>query len=179
MPNFLRGYTPGPMIYVIDAYNVIHAVCDFERKLDHSLKAARDYLEQSCRHFRAQRGDIEKIFLIFDGSSAVAPPVMRRAEGIEPVYTESGEDADDRLIEVLMQAKDPGNMTVVSNDNYVTNHARALGANVMTARDFYVLIAQAGTRRGLSKAAAGPGDKVPAGVAQAITAEYRKHLKLE
>ncbi len=48
------------MVYVLDGYNVIHAVPGLERKLGSSLRAARDALVALCLEIRRSRGDVEK-----------------------------------------------------------------------------------------------------------------------
>ena len=56
---------------IVDGYNVIHAVPALARRLDQSLEAAREALLEACRAYRARRGDIARLYVVFDGDEAV------------------------------------------------------------------------------------------------------------
>jgi len=163
------------MILIIDAYNVIHAVPVFESKLDRSLHASREYLTSVCRTYQAERGDVEKIILVFDGSTEVAWARNQRVAGIEAVYTETGEDADDRIIEILRVRRPNEPVVVVSNDNYVCNNSRALGAKVISSADFYASVTRKNKPLEKRRHSQSTG-KAASKHANAITAEYKKHL---
>ena len=163
------------MIILIDAYNVIHALPSFEKSLDKSLRAARDYLIAFCRSYQASRGDVKKIILVFDGSSEVSFPSDVRQQGIQLVYTESGEDADERILEIIRSLGQEGRVTVVSNDNYVWNNARALGAKAISAGEFFKGALPKKKSPG-KQPASGPMEKIPSNAADRITAEYKRIL---
>ena len=164
------------MILVLDGYNVVHALRDFEKHLDQSLKAARDRLILACRDLAGKRGDIEKILIVFDGSSEYSFYPPEQFPGVEIIYTETGEDADDRII-VLLESLRQRTVKVVSNDNYVSNHARAYGADALSAKEFYAFARKIrGGKPEKETSARGdlPGDK-----AREITEEYKRYLGLE
>ncbi len=166
------------MVFVVDGYNVIHAVPELERKLDQSLRSARDALVALCRTIQSLRGDVQKVVIVFDGSSAFRDLPQENFPGVEILFTESGEDADDRILDVLRE-KSPGqNFCIVSNDNYVSNHARAFGAERMTAVRFQALAAP--RKKTLQRpGAAETGEELPGSIARKLTEDYKRYLGLE
>ena len=49
---------------------------------------------------------------------------------------ETGEDADDRIVQILEKLAGERNKCVVSDDNFVRNHARAYQANPISLAPF-------------------------------------------
>ena len=167
------------MIIIVDAYNVIHAIREFEKRLSRGLQASREYLTSVCRTYQAERGDIEKIILVFDGSSQVCSTNYQRVACIESIYTETGEDADDRIIQLLQERRVNEPIVVVSNDNYVSNHSRALGAKVISANEFYADLTRKRKSGENGRCSQKRSSKVATKHANAITAEYKRHLGID
>ncbi|MCM8776134.1 MAG: NYN domain-containing protein [Candidatus Omnitrophica bacterium] len=167
------------MVILIDAYNVIHAIRCLEETLDKGLRASREHLIRLCQAYQAQRGDVEKIILVFDGSTEVCPSSEpAKIRGVEVVYTETGEDADERIVEMLQSRRFKIPVVVVSNDHYVSNHSRALGARVISAAEFYAAFMRKRRSRDGSPYAES-SKKVSDALAREITAEYKRHLKID
>ncbi|HTL47801.1 MAG TPA: NYN domain-containing protein [Verrucomicrobiae bacterium] len=123
------------MIFILDAYNVIHKT-RFSDFLDKNLRSAREALAEACSLFACARGDIAQIVLVFDGKSEFdGLPQMKRPK-IRTVFSETGQDADDKIVEVLERMPDRALAWVVSDDNFVRNHARAYKANVVSVEAF-------------------------------------------
>lgn len=164
--------------FVLDAYNLIHAIPSLNAEMARSLRHARDALIRSCLAMGNRRGDVSRVILVFDGDSAFRDLPSENYPGLRTVYTESGEDADEWIIRYLHAARDRSRITVVSNDNYVTNHARGSGAGVMDAARFQnMLVSRPGKRRGRSR---GPdAAEVPAAVLKDVTESYRRHLGID
>lgn len=57
------------MIYILDAYNVIHKIPSLQAALDKDLRQARDALMELCARWASSRGDISKVILVFDGKT--------------------------------------------------------------------------------------------------------------
>ena len=166
------------MIFVLDGYNVLHAIPVFEKELENSLRSARDLLVRVCAELRQRRRDIEEIVIVFDGSSDFYFPGESGPPGVRTIYTESREDADDRILEVLESLGRSKDVTVVSNDNYVANNARAFGVKIVSAVEFYSLVEKKkDSAHGKGPAAA--NSKLPPHLASGITAEYKKFLGIE
>ena len=159
---------------VLDGYNVIHAVPELARQLDRSLESARAALISLCGAYRARRGDVERLQVVFDGSDADVGGPRENQHGITVLFTRQGEEADERILSLLRAEGSHGRFIVVSNDTEVTNNARALGAQVLSADQFYGQTQPAGSKRPKQL----PIEKAPLSTldAQRITEEYRKHL---
>ena len=159
---------------IIDGYNVIYAVPALRQALDRSLEAARQALIAYCRAFQAGRLDLH-LTIVFDGTEGSAVGVLPPVGGISVLYTDRSEEADERIL-ALLRSQPWSRVTVVSNDIYITNNARAHGARVIPADHFFpparTSRPPAGRRREPSGKAA-----LPARAAAAITEEYRSYLQ--
>ena len=166
------------MIFVLDGYNVLHAIPAFEKELRTNLRGAREFLIRVCAELRSRRRDIEEIVIVFDGSSNVSFPGEPRPAGVRVIYTKSREDADDRILEILKSFAPSKAVTVVSNDNYVANNVRASAVKMATAAEFYALVEK--KKDPVRGKGTGPADsKLPSHLASRITAEYKKFLGIE
>lgn len=155
---------------------MIHAVPELSRHLDRGLQSAREALVRLCEAYRARRGDIGQIYVVFDGRDDEYSGSSEQPRGrVTLCFTRAPEEADQRILR-LIEAKQPGRCIVVSNDNEVFNNARAYGARVISAQEFSqparpVKASRARPRHDPEK----PTLSVPD--AQRITDEYRKHLE--
>jgi len=121
---------------VIDGYNVIHAIPDIEGLLEESLEAARIGLIRMVTEFKNSRKDVQRIFIVFDGKSEGPDQEVAVSEGITAIYTPTGKEADNKILEIIKDSDQPQSITVISNDNFLYNNARSLGARIKTVRDF-------------------------------------------
>ena len=162
---------------ILDGYNVIHAVPELARHLDRSLQSAREALVRRCETYRARRGDIGRLYVVFDGRDAQAFGSPEQSDGSVTVcFTQKPQEADERMLRLIESQSTGSRCVVVSNDNEVFNNARAFGAGVMSVEAFYQQARPADTRRPHPRA--GPGKAtLPARDAQQITDAYRKHLE--
>ena len=159
---------------ILDGYNVAHAVPEVARHLDGSLQAAREALVRLCQEYRTRRGDIGNIYVVFDGRDAETFGAREQHHGsVTVVFSQKPEEADARILRVIEAQR--GRCVVVSNDNEVSNNARAFGASVISAQAFYVQARPSNARR--SPPSVNPAKAaLPAGAARKITEEYLKHL---
>jgi predicted RNA-binding protein with PIN domain len=164
--------------YILDAYNLIHKVAPLERLLDQSLEAARDELIRLCFGFKRKRSDVKKIIIVFDGRSEFAGLPQESLSGLQIIFTNTSEDADDRIIQVLEGIDRSAHVYVVSDDNYVHNQARAHRATPLKAADFFnELIARTQGKAKLPASSETFQEKsISPKEARALTDEYRKHL---
>ncbi|MBI3320779.1 MAG: NYN domain-containing protein [Candidatus Omnitrophica bacterium] len=162
---------------ILDGYNVAHAVPELARQMDQSLQAAREALVRLCEAYRARRGDIGKLYVVFEGrdDSGFGPRAQPRG-GVTVLFTQEGEEADRRILKLIESERGRGHCLVVSNDNEVANNARAFGARVISAQEFY---RQARPVSGSRPHPAAGSDKATPSArdAQQITEDYRKHLE--
>ena len=162
---------------ILDGYNVIHAVPELARHLDHSLQSAREALVRLCREYRARRGETGQCYVVFDGRDADAPGASERQQGrVTVCFTQKPEEADARILRVIEAQDGRSRCVVVSNDNEVFNNARAFGARVVSVQAFYAQARPASMRRPHPRASSGKAI-LSTRDAQQITEAYRKHLE--
>jgi len=159
--------------YILDAYNVIFSIKELERHTELSLESARDALFHFCDAFLEARKDTRKIHIVFDGKSEYAHLTNDSYGRINVLYTATGESADDAIIGILGEMKSLKNCYVVSNDNYVRNHARVYGVHRMSVAEFETL------RYAKNRPFAVSAEmELSQSDAIRITEEYKKHLNL-
>lgn len=160
---------------ILDGYNVIHAIPELTKRLDQSLESARQGLIDFCVAFKAKRGDVGQLYIVFDGDDAYAgQPSMDRG-GVTVMFSRRGEEADERILKLIRHDGGQSRFLIVSDDTYIFNNARAHGARVISVRDFYAQRRAADPRQDRVEL---PGKTpLPSGEAQRITDEYRKHLE--
>lgn len=161
---------------VLDGYNVIHAVPQLAQQLDRSLEAAREALVSLCREYRAARGDIEQLYVIFDGDEAYAGGPHADSGGVTVLFTPRQEEADERILSLIRADGGRSRFVIVSNDTYIFNNARVHGARVIPVQQFYGQVRPARRTRSKDPSIV---DKTPLSTrdAQQITEEYRKRLE--
>ena len=163
---------------ILDGYNVIHAIPSFNRELQKSLEAARNALIQACKNHRLVRKDIARVYIVFDGRDKFWDMPPGDDCGISVLFTSSGQNADDRILELIEEKGKDGSFVVISNDTYVFNHSRALGAKVISAGEFENELRKAGSSKSKN-----PGKSKDAGLPEhqtrRITEEYKRHLGIE
>lgn len=163
---------------ILDGYNVTHAVPELARQLDRSLQAAREALVRLCQAYRARRGDIGRVYVVFDGRDEPAAGASAPQGGVTVVFARKPEEADQRILRVIEAQDARSRCVVVSNDNEVCNNARAFGARILSAEAFYAKAQPAAAPR-RSQPPTGSGNKPTLSTrdAQRITEDYRKHLE--
>ena len=161
---------------ILDGYNVIHAVPALAQELDRSLEAARAALMSLCAAYRARRGDVKQLYVVFDGNDAEARGPQEDRGGVTVLFTQRPEEADERILSLIRAEGRRGRFVVVSNDNQIANNARALGAQVVSAAQFNGQAKLARTTRSAPHTVV---EKMPLSTrdAQRITEEYRKSLE--
>ncbi len=163
------------MIFILDAYNVIHKIKTLDAALDRGLRAGRDALIRFCSEVIERRGNISKIILVFDGKtefhgiSDILPPK------IETIFSDTGEDADERIITVLGELEKTFDKCVVSDDNFVRNTARSHRAKGMSVAEFeaFCRVKNATAQKPFSER-----PSLDAAAADEITEEYKRKLGL-
>ena len=160
---------------VLDAYNVIHAVPRLEKLLTGKLENARAALIQACVEYRKVQRNIQQVLIVFDGRKDRGPwdsEVSSDFPGIKVLFSDPGQTADDKIIELLEDFKSTQKCVVVSNDNYVANNARAFGVRVVSVQTFDAAVREKQSRGTVSQAGIADAS------ARKITEEYRKLLGL-
>lgn len=125
---------------IIDGYNVINKIRVFEAKKDASLQSAREAFLNTLKEFSNRKNLFDKIVVVFDGSSEDIGITRYTYGGIEVLFTIKGRDADKVIIEILKKAGSDSKLVICSDDNYVRNHARVFGAEIMSVRELEHII---------------------------------------
>ena len=89
-------------IIIIDGYNVVHRIPRWAEQLDASLERGREALLIYCRRWMQTRGDVWLFVVVFDGDSEVTAAHSSAGPGVRVLYTQTGETADDRILELTV-----------------------------------------------------------------------------
>jgi len=120
------------MHYVIDGYNVAHAL--FGRTARRaSPEEMRETLLRYLRRFSARGRELTVVFdRQTEAPSGAATPGLRAA-GVRVRFAAS---ADEAIVALVREARDPSRIRVVSRDREVIGRARQLGATSARVLDF-------------------------------------------
>jgi len=73
------------------------------------------------------------ISIVFDGRDGIINSSQSLC-GIKCIYTKTKQEADDKIISIVRNSQNKKDITVISDDNYVTNNCKAHGATVRPAQ---------------------------------------------
>jgi predicted RNA-binding protein with PIN domain len=130
---------PGKAVIIIDGYNAIHRAPLLKKQLDKSLEAARDTLTALCAEWRASRGDVLSIQLVFDGQSRLPDIPSLPRQGVQVSFSRKPQSADEHILALLRNIADAAACVVVSDDREIIRHAVRLGAQPMGVMDFLAM----------------------------------------
>lgn len=164
-------------VVIVDAYNVMHKVPAWRGRMERSLADGRLALVQYCAAWMAQRRDVWKFFLVFDGDSEATGSGESAGPGVQTVFTSRHETADERILLVVRECGPGFRYTVVSADGYVQAGAKRLGAATMLPATFASALRRA---RPAGDEVPGDADKdLPAHVRNSINAELLREWGLD
>jgi predicted RNA-binding protein with PIN domain len=123
-------------IIIVDGYNVAHKTPSIEARMKVSLEDARIMLINHCVQWLSDRKDVSQFIVVFDGDSSVIGDRAQSRIGVRVIYTDTGETADARIIELADKNGKSSDCVIVSDDQEVARGARACGCSVMSVRDF-------------------------------------------
>jgi predicted RNA-binding protein with PIN domain len=118
------------MHYYIDGYNVLFRAWGTGGHLEKQRKAL---IESLCTkidylHLNAT--------IVFDAHLYLGEGSFSRHLGVRVVYTRTGQDADEYILEALERSSTPRRETVVTSDNRLAWRARCLGAETESVDAF-------------------------------------------
>ncbi len=165
-------------IMILDGYNILHRVPRWSQMLERSLEQAREQVLGYCRRWMATRGDVWLFCVVFDGDSGSGGGLRSAGAGIRVFFSRSGQTADDRLLTIIDEFGPHFHYTVVSDDHYVRDKARVLGADIASSVTFANRIDRVERARGarhLRRLGSGnDGQKVDPATASQITDDLRR-----
>ncbi len=141
---------------IVDGYNIIHAIPEIENELNKDLVSARKALEAALRKYQVSEKSICRIYVVYDGKGEFGHDIEDMGL-IKNIYTSRGVSADAEIVNMLKSANGLNKTAVLSRDNFVINHARAMGANVLSVNSFFKKIT--GKKRFLRSAELSEGEK--------------------
>jgi len=118
---------------LLDGYNVIHKIPQLRDHLTQSLEDARKALANFMMTWARTHNHKGSIIIVFDGRDGIINSNQSLC-GIKCIYTKTKQDADDKIISIVRNSQNKKDITVISDDNYVTNNCKAHGAIVMSAQ---------------------------------------------
>ena len=125
---------------IIDGYNAIHKIRELDAKKDESLEAARLHFINMLLDFMSRKNMFDKVYIVFD-SKEQALGVRRHEYGqIEALYTTSDKDADGVIVDLLRKASPKDKVSVSSDDNFVRNHAKVYGSDILSIKELENII---------------------------------------
>ena len=146
------------MRIIVDACNFIYS----HRRLSGMLDSRpfenirRALCAEFARYRRTGRLRRSEIVLVFDGSGGDAwAPGFLSSHGVRAVFSDSGQTADERIIEILDGSRRPTECLVVTSDRSLAAIARGRGARTVRSDEFI-------RRMGVAlRKASGSGDDEP------------------
>ncbi|MDZ7372658.1 MAG: NYN domain-containing protein [candidate division KSB1 bacterium] len=120
--------------WLVDGYNLLHALADLRSEMERDMAAAINRLLALLDDFaHLQRA---KVTVVFDGSPPPSQGIVRPSSFLNVCFVGSGMKADPRIRTLIAGIGDRANLTVVSADREIANYARVCGARVETPAQF-------------------------------------------
>ena len=125
---------------IIDGYNAISKIKEFDAKKDVSLEASRLSFIKALVDFGQRNGLFDKVVIVFDGKSESLELSREIYGDIEVLFSNKDRDADKVIVDILKISSEKNKITVASDDNFIKNHARAFGCGIMSVKGLEDLI---------------------------------------
>jgi predicted RNA-binding protein with PIN domain len=124
-----------PQKIIIDGYNVIHADTRLSRLAGTDLNLARDELLGRLKKYLKSKS--LHVTVVFDGRGGLTDTDAVLPEKLQVLYSAGGHTADNLILEVLRESRNPREFIVVSSDQAdIGREAGAMGAQVITSAGF-------------------------------------------
>lgn len=122
-------------IVLVDGYNVLLNCPQFTSLLDAEFNLARNRLIRTIADFGDYHG--HRVIVVFDAQRQnLGKPARQKQEGIEIIYSQRGQTADDYIIEWIQRYKGEKHIEVITSDRALSNTVQRLGASVQTTFEF-------------------------------------------
>ncbi len=125
------------MYYLIDGYNLIFSLKPTKESLRSLREKMIHFLQKECLR-RKMSGT-----LVFDGAHRRDEESgLNYASPLVIAYAPKGQSADEYIVEILKTAKNPKQMTVVTNDKGLSRHAQSCNAKSLKNDEFLSRLAK-------------------------------------
>jgi predicted RNA-binding protein with PIN domain len=121
---------------IIDGNNALHAIPELKREMGRDRNQARDSLLRLLEPLQSFEGCMMTV--VFDGRGG--PQSVSKHRGIEEftiVFSSSAQGADGVIERMLMAAKQPERIVVITNDGLIRNCAYAHQATAMRVEEAF------------------------------------------
>ncbi|MFH1995848.1 MAG: NYN domain-containing protein [Candidatus Omnitrophota bacterium] len=127
-------------LLIIDGYNVIRRNRIFEGFIKKSLQDSREHLIRITASFKERKALFDEAVIVFDGQGN-SDTMKRHGSygGVTLVFSSAARSADDTIRAIIQERCGDCSITVVSDDNYVANSARAQCSERLSTGGFMAL----------------------------------------
>ena len=123
--------TEEPAVWLVDGFNVLHAVVLGGRDRSGFWRAAER--RRLIDRVRGLESGASEVWVVFDGPRPVEEAEPDPDDRVRVVFAPS---ADDWLLGQVRSAREPGAIAVVTRDRKLAGRSRHRGARVVEPRDF-------------------------------------------
>ena len=123
--------------FILDGYNIIHAIPSLKKTLAHDAASARELLVHSVAQLTHQRKF--RCTIVFDG---VAPLDSAKQSAHAPVHVlySSPLNADAKIKHMIEQSKNRSLLVIVTSDREILNFARVYSCQSHSSKHFANLL---------------------------------------
>lgn len=123
------------MHYLVDAYNLLFRTLKKRGPLEKSRQLLIEELNDAIKRVNLN------VTLVFDGSQEhLRQPTRGHFDAIEVVYTSKGQSADEYISDEVMLAKNPSQLTVVTNDRELAGRCKQSRAKILSIDEFIAFL---------------------------------------
>jgi len=124
---------------VIDGYNAINKIPRLRGLMDNSLMKAREKITELAHEYKRKSGSIDRVYIVFDGRD----PYRQKRETLygTQIFSKTGK-GDEKIIRLVSQLSRMHHVQVVTDDNYIRNHARVYKASVISCSKFMAFLSK-------------------------------------
>lgn len=125
--------------YIIDGYNLIHAIPSLKKTLAHNGESARELLIHSVAQLTHKKKF--RCTIVFDG---VAPNNSVKQSVHAPVHVifSSPINADSKIKQMIEQSKNRSLLVIISSDREIMNFAKVCSCQTHTSNYFANLLSE-------------------------------------
>lgn len=126
--------------FIIDGYNVIHAIPSLKKTLAHNGESAREMLIHSVSQLTYRKKF--RCTIVFDGT---APNNLAKQSSQAPVHVmySSPVTADAKIKQMIEQSKSRSFLVIISSDREIMNFAKVCSCQTHSSKHFANLLSEA------------------------------------
>ena len=128
--------------YIVDGYNLIHAIPSLKKLLAHDACQAREQLVYLISRLTFRRKF--RCTIVFDGVKPPAPPPTHSP--VHVVFSSPG-TADAKIKLMIEQSKNRSQIVIISSDREILNFAKVCSCTTYTSKHFSNLLFEESDKR--------------------------------